>query len=310
MESLRVQGLVVRVTGHEIWVDIRGRMIACLLRGRFRQKSKAIQVVAGDHVEVSFPGGTGAQGAIEAVLPRKTYLSRFTGGHGAAERVIVANIDTLFVIAALRSPEINLGFLDRVLVSAERGHNDTCICLNKVDLITRGEDLSEFEKVYGSIGYRVIRASAHTGEGLDAIKSLFTGQVYAFVGQSGVGKSSLLNRIDPGLDLKVADVAHKTGRGRHTTAYSQLFPMQGGYVADTPGMQTFEFPGLEVEELAPCFPEFRPYIDACRFQPCTHSHEPGCALKEAVEGGSIFSSRYQSYLAMLADIEERAKKRY
>jgi ribosome biogenesis GTPase len=310
MKSTRVQGLVVRVTGHEIWVDADGRQIACVLRGRFRQKSKAVQVVAGDHVEIALPASAGAHGAIEAVLPRKTYLSRYTGGRASAERVIVANIDKLFVVASLRSPDINLPFLDRVLISAERGNNDIQVCLNKIDLVTREEDIAGLEQLYRSIGYRVLRASAKTGEGIDEIKSIFTGKVYAFVGQSGVGKSSLLNRIDPGLELRVSDVAHKTGRGRHTTAYSQLFPLQGGFVTDTPGMQTFEFPGLEWEDLAPCFPEFRKYIGECRFQPCTHSHEPGCALKEAVEGGAVFASRYQSYLAMLADVEERSKNRY
>jgi ribosome biogenesis GTPase len=267
-------------------------------------------VVAGDQVEVSLPESAGAHGAIEAVLPRKTFLSRYTGGRAAAERVIVANIDELFVVASLRAPEINVAFLDRVLVSAERGHNNICVCLNKVDLMASGEEISEFERIYGSIGYPIMRASAKTGEGIAEIKSLFKGKVYAFVGQSGVGKTSLLNRIDPSLDLKVRHVANKTGRGRHTTAYSQLFPLDGGYVADTPGMQTFEFPGLEWEQLAPCFPEFRTYLDACRFLPCTHSHEPGCALKEALERGEIFPSRYQSYLAMLSDVEERAKKRY
>ncbi len=310
MESGRVQGLVVRVTGHEIWVDAGGLAIACLLRGRFRQKSRSVQVVAGDHVEISLPEATGAPGAIEAVLPRKTHLSRYTGGRGSVERVIVANIDKLFVVASLRSPDLNPGFLDRVLVSAESGHNDICLCLNKLDLATVKSEISQLEDIYTSIGYRVIRASATTGQGIDEIQSALIGKVYAFVGQSGVGKSSLLNRIDPTLDLKVSHVAHKTGRGRHTTSYSQLFPLRGGYVADTPGMQTFGFPGIDVEQLAQCFPEFRPYLDTCRFQPCSHSHEPGCAIKEAVEGGTISPSRHRSYVDMLSEVKERVKGRY
>jgi ribosome biogenesis GTPase len=243
-------------------------------------------------------------------VPRTTWLSRYPGGRDAAERVIVANIDTLVVITSLRSPKLNFGFLDRMLVSAEQGHNEICICVNKVDLIKRNDEIKKFVDLYGSVGYPVIRASAKTGEGIDQIESLLEGGVYAFVGQSGVGKTSLLNRIDHTLNLKVRQVANKTGRGRHTTAYSQLFPMRGGYVADTPGMQTFGFPGKDKDSLALCFPEFRKYVDGCRFQPCTHSHEPDCAIKAALEAGAIFESRHRSYLHMLAEVEKREKERY
>lgn len=310
MESDRVQGLVVRVTGHEIWVDVDGRLIACLLRGRFRQKSRSIQVVAGDRVEIAFPEATGAQGTIEALVPRVSWLSRWAGGRDATEKVIVANIDRLFVIVSLRSPKLNPGFLDRVLVSAERGNNDTCICLNKIDMLKKGTDVADFVDMYTSIGYPLIQTSAETGMGVDEIEGQLKGGTYAFVGQSGVGKSSLLNRIDDTLNLRVSHVAKKTGRGRHTTTYSQLFALKGGYVADTPGMQTFGFSGTDKMDLALCFPEFRTLLESCRFQPCTHSHEPGCAIKAAHEEGAIHPSRYQSYLSMLAEVEQRSKDRY
>lgn len=308
MQSDRVQGLIVRFTGHEVWVDVDGKMVPCLLRGRFRQRSKALQVTAGDRVEVALPGAVGAPATIEGLLSRKSWLSRHVGGRDATEKVIVANIDTLIVVASIRSPKLNLRFLDRVLVSAEQGRNTIHICINKIDMLESEDEISGVARMYAEIGYPMIRTSATTGEGIDRIEALLGGGIYAFVGQSGVGKSSLLNRIDPGLNLKVARVAHKTGRGRHTTTYSQLFPIRGGYLADTPGMQTFGFPGTTKEDLPPCFPEFRGYLGDCRFQPCTHSHEPGCAVKAAVDEGAIAPSRYQSYQDMLAEIEGREQR--
>ena len=310
MGQNRVQGVVVRVTGHEIWVDVDGQLMATLLRGRFRQKSRSIQVVAGDGVEVAPPDAVGAQGTIEDLLPRRTWLSRWAGGRDASEKVIVANIDKLIVIVALHAPKLNPGFLDRVLVSAERGHNDITICLNKIDMLKQGDEIEGFLEIYTSIGYPVLQTSAETGEGIDQIEALLTGGTYAFVGQSGVGKSSLLNQIDDTLNLKVRRVAGKTGRGRHTTTFSQLYPLKGGYVADTPGMQTFGYPGTDPADLAPCFPEFKEHLDSCRFQPCTHSHEPGCGVKAAHEEGAIHPSRYQSYLHMLDDVERRVKGRW
>jgi ribosome biogenesis GTPase len=304
------EGLVVRVTGGEVWVNVDGDVVPCQLRGRFRQKGQGIQVVAGDRVEVSPPSSEGAQGAIEALKPRSSWLSRYTGGRSATEKVIVANIDVLFVVVSVRSPALHYGFVDRVLVSAERGHNNIKICLNKVDLDDTGETIEEFSRIYTAIGYAATRCSAKSGEGVSDIESLLQGGVYAFVGQSGVGKSSLLNRIDPDLNLKVARVAGKTGRGRHTTTFSQLYPINGGWVADTPGMQTFGFPGSEKQELSDCFPEFRPFLGQCQFAPCTHSHEPGCAVKAAGERGHIAATRLESYEYMLSEVIQREKHRY
>jgi ribosome biogenesis GTPase len=305
-----VEGLVVRVTGKEIWVQTGGGMVPCLLRGRFRQKGRDFQVAAGDRVEVAPPVSPGSPGAIEAVLPRRSWLSRYTGGRNAEERIIVANIDVLFVIESIRSPDLSYQFLDRVIVSAENGHIDARICINKIDLVDDRRDVSDVTTVYEPLGYPVVQTSAETGEGMDAVEDLIEGGIYAFVGRSGVGKSSLLNRIEPDLKLRVGTVAEKTGRGHHTTTYSQLFPLKGGYVADTPGMQTFGYPGTSTQDLSECFPELRLRGDACRFQPCTHSHEPDCVVKEALEQGSIAPSRYQSYLSMLAEVKTREKNRY
>jgi ribosome biogenesis GTPase len=310
MVSKRVEGTIVRFTGHEVWVDVGGDVIPTVLRGRFRQKGRGMRVVAGDRVEVDLPVAEGAPGTIEGLLPRKSWLSKVSGARDAEERVIVANIDRIFFVVSAAEPEPGLGFVDRVLVSAEYGRNDVVICLNKIDLPGVGDVVHDFVEMYETIGYTIVQVSAATGDGVNAVSEMFEGGVYAFVGQSGVGKSSLLNRIDPALNLPVRDVAEKTGRGRHTTTYSQLFPIRGGYMADTPGMQTFGFPGLEQEALAACFPEFRELIPNCRFQPCTHSHEPDCAVKAALDDGRIFESRHRNYLGMLEELENRSKGRY
>lgn len=310
MGAKRVTGRIVRFTGQGVWVNVDGDIIPTLLRGKFRRKGRGVPIVAGDMVEVDLPEVVGAPGTIENVLPRNSWLSKVSGARSAGERVIVANIDTLFFVVAARDPRLNLGFVDRVLVSAERGHNHVVICINKIDLMDDADEIDAFETVYTAIGYAVARLSAATGEGVDHIVAQIKGGVYAFIGQSGVGKSSLLNHIDPSLDLRVAGVAGKTGRGRHTTTTSRLFPIRGGYMADTPGMQTFGYPGTDRSELADCFPEFRDRADECRFQSCTHSHEPGCEVKVALEAGEIAGSRYRNYLDMLGEIDEREKGKY
>ena len=303
-------GLVIRVTGYEVWVESGAGVVACLLRGRFRKKDPKFQIVAGDRVTFAPPGPVAEHGAIESVYPRATFLSRFVGGRASGERVIIANLDMLIVVVTPSEPGLSLPFLDRILVSAERGNNDIVIVANKTDLAGDDGGLDEFFELYEGIGYRMFRASAKTGDGIDEVDALLAGGIYAFVGQSGVGKSSILNRIDPSLDLKTSYVANKTGRGRHTTTFSQLFPMKGGYVADTPGMQTFGFPGTDRIEIADCFPEFRPLSESCRFQPCTHSHEPGCEIKHKLEEGTIAQSRYRSYISMLDEVSKREQERY
>jgi ribosome biogenesis GTPase len=305
MDSQQQQGLVVRVTGHEVWVDIDGQVVPCLQRGKMRRR-KGAPIAAGDHVTIHLPERQGGQGTIEAIAPRESWLSRYVQRE-RGERIIVANVATLFVVASLRSPAVHFSFVDRVLVSGERGNVHAHIVLNKVDLLDEG-DADEFVAIYEGCGYPVSRTSAQSGDGVDELTSLLGRDVYAFAGASGVGKSSLLNRIDPGLDIETRGV-QKTGRGRHTTTNSQLYPFRDGYLADTPGVQTFGFAGDDPNELPSCFPEMRPYDGECRFQPCTHSHEPGCAVKEAVEEGSVARSRYDSYLQILAEIDERGSRR-
>jgi len=195
-----------------------------------------------------------------------------------------------------------------VLAAAEWGHITPCIVFNKIDLATPGQ-ADAIRSVYAPAGYELLESCAITGRGVASIAKRIEHGVYAFAGESGAGKSSLLNRIDPALDLTVDEVAQRTGRGRHTTTNAQLFPFREGYLADTPGMQTFTFPGDDEHALAACFPELARVEEPCRYDPCTHSHEPGCAVKAAVAEGRIPASRHQSYLDILAGIRARAKKK-
>jgi ribosome biogenesis GTPase len=180
------------------------------------------------------------------------------------------------------------------------------VILNKTDLAAPTER-DAFEATYRACGYEVVATCASTGRGLEALEKLIVDGVYAFVGESGVGKSSLINRLDPKVLQVTQEVGERTQRGRHTTTSSQLFPFRSGFLADTPGMQTFGFPGRDESELAACFPEFAHVDSPCRFNPCTHSHEPSCGVKAAVAAGAIASSRYDSFLAIMAEIRTHMK---
>ena len=310
MQATPVSGLVIRVTGGEVRVRVGSEVVACSLRGRFRVKQADIQLVAGDRVTILREATAGVAtgvATIESVEPRVSWLSRYVEREGKT-RAVVANIDRLFVVTALADPPPRLAFLDRVLASAEWGNVPACVVFNKSDL-ARGDDLERFRAMYEACGYDVVATSATQGRGLDTLEPLILDGIYAFVGESGVGKTSLVNRLDPTLDLNVQEIGERTGRGRHTTSYSQLFPFRGGYMADTPGMQTFSFPGNDAGELAACFSDMAAVDAACRFNPCTHTHEPGCAVKAARDAGAIAPSRYESFLAILAEINQRAKRK-
>lgn len=305
MQERLENGLVVRVTGGEVWVRVGAETVASSLRGRLRVQESSAPVVAGDRVCVLRDPAGGA--SLESVLPRTSWLSRYVE-RGDTERVVVANIERLFVVAAVADPPLRTGFLDRVLASAEWGHIAPCIVFNKMDLAEKGQ-IEAIRAVYTASGYDMIETCAVTRRGIAELARRIGDGVYAFVGESGVGKSSLLNRLDPTLELTVDELSERTGRGRHTTTNAQLFPFRTGYLADTPGMQTFSFPGTDEHALVECFPDLAHLEGACRFNPCTHSHEPGCVVKEAVQAKRVAASRYRSYLDILGGMRERAKKK-
>ena len=266
--------------------------MSCRLRGRIKRNKGA--VVTGDYVEYQMlEDGTGV---IESCLPRRTLL----------KRPAVANIDQVLITFAARQPDLNQLLLNRFLVLAEwSGIPEIVICINKCDLL---EEKADFLQDYVQAGYKLLMVSAQEGQGIQELKNLLTGRVTVFAGPSGVGKSSLLNAVDSNLELATGKISDKIKRGKHTTRAACLLPLpEGGTVVDTPGFSAAELENIDKAQLAHYFPEFRPYIEKCYYNTCTHSHEPDCAVKEAVEAGAICQARYEAYLNILQTINERKK---
>jgi len=268
-------------------------LLSCRLRGRIKRIKGS--VVTGDMVEYELLGdGTGV---IEKRLPRKTLL----------HRPAVANINQVIITFAVKEPDINSLLLNRFLVLAEWSDiPEIVICFNKTDLLPASAE--ELVKPYADAGYRVIFASAHEKRGIEEIRGLLKGKVTAFAGPSGVGKSSLLNAIDSNLSLTTGVISEKIKRGKHTTRAACLLPVaSGGIVVDTPGFSAAELEQLDKNLLAGYFPEFRPLIEKCYYNTCTHSHEPDCGIKNALAEGIISQERYDAYLNILQSILERKK---
>jgi ribosome biogenesis GTPase / thiamine phosphate phosphatase len=287
---------VLRASGGVYDVELDdGTVAEASLRGRLKlQRRTGDRVVAGDAVLVRQHDDGSL--TIEAVEPRRSQLVRRAPGHGRKARVIIANIDRVVVVFAAAEPEPKQRLLDRFLVIAEANRLEPVILLNKTDLV--GDDVvTTFLAPYERIGYATIRASAHTGAGMADVRACLCGARSVVTGPSGVGKSSLLNAIQPGLGLRVGIVSRAVHKGQHTTVTAQLIPLQcGGYVGDTPGLRELGLWDIAPAELPDCFPEFRCLVDHCRFiRSCTHVHEPGCAVLQAVAVGDIDGGRYASY---------------
>ena len=241
---------------------------------------------------------------ISGVLDRKNYLIRKSTNLSRQSHVIAANVDMAFAVVSLYFPEIKLPFLDRMLVTCEVYGIPVTIVLNKVDLYREEapQAVADFIDIYTNAGYRVVCTSARTGEGVDELRSLTGGNVCLFSGESGVGKSSLIKALDPALDPKIGRISDVHLQGKHTTSLYEMYRLQtGGWVIDTPGLRGFGLVNLEKEEISRYFPEMLKISENCRFTPCTHTHEPGCAVKEAVEDGRISPERYSSYLGMIEE---------
>ena len=241
---------------------------------------------------------------ITEILDRKNHLIRKSTNLSRQSHVIAANLDRAFLVVTLYFPEVKLPFLDRQLVTCGVFGIPATIVLNKVDLYRdeAPEQIEAFKSIYTDAGYRVVETSARTGEGIDALRELCKDHVVLFSGESGVGKSSIIKAIDPSLNPKTGEISLAHLQGKHTTSLYEMYPISsGGYVIDTPGLRGFGLYGLEKDEISKYFPEMLRVADECRFVPCTHTHEPGCAVKEAVEQGIISPERYNSYLGMLEE---------
>ena len=281
--SRRDTGRILRSLSGFYDVQTAGGVITCRGRGHLRRGADI--PLTGDLVEISVEQG---KGMVEKILPRRNHFIR----------PAVANVDVLVIFAANVNPVTEPFLIDRVAAIAGDQEVDVCLCINKCDL----DPAEGLEKIYHRAGFTVIRTSAETGEGVEQLRALLKGKLAAFTGNSGVGKSSILNRLCPELKLATGEVSEKLGRGRHTTRHVELYRLEEDtYVADTPGFSSFDTDQMEIilkENLQYAFPDFGDYIGQCQFHDCSHRKEPGCAVRAAVDAGQVEASRYDSYLKL------------
>lgn len=322
-----MEATVVKHTGSHYLLSAlpEWNLFPAVLRGKIRLKGSSATnpVAVGDRVRYEFSpqavpsdksGGNDAPGqevpteqnpaVITEILPRRNYVIRRSTNLSRQSHIIAANVDRAYIVVTIDFPEVKLPFLDRLLVTCEVYNVPVTIVLNKSDLY--GEEhrgrVETFHSIYEGAGYPVMDVSAVTGMGIDALRDACKGAVSLFSGVSGVGKSSLIRALDPSLDPKVGEISDAHLQGKHTTTFYEMYRLaSGGFIIDTPGIRGFGLVDLAREEIALYFPEMLKASEGCRFTPCTHTHEPGCAVKAAVEDGSISYERYSSYLGMLED---------
>ncbi|MCE9546943.1 MAG: ribosome small subunit-dependent GTPase A [Planctomycetia bacterium] len=290
---LRVQGLIssVQAADGKIWPCATRRLLKTI------STDQRHVVAAGDRV---FFRPEGSEGIIERVEPRHGVLSRTSRGR---QQVIVANVDQMLIVTSAAEPDLKPHLIDRFLVTAEKMRVQSVICVNKIDLVDPAT-LQPTLGVFAQMGYEVLQLSVKTGVNIDRLRQLIAGRQSVVAGQSGVGKSSLLNAVDPLLDLKTREVSADTEKGRHTTTTASLIPLSsGGYVVDTPGIRQFQLWDVIPAEMAGYFRDLRPLVDLCEFPDCTHTHEEPCAVKDAVADGRLDGRRYESYCHLLAGDE-------
>ena len=305
-----MDGTVIRNTGSHYVVELdEGKEICCKIKGNFRIKGirTTNPVAVGDRVTVGDPAPDGTA-FITAIEPRKNYIIRRASNLSKESHIIAANIDQALLVVTLVDPPTATTFIDRFLATAEAYSIPAIIAINKIDLLTDADDIELMDAIsylYRSIGYEVFALSAKTGEGLDLLKEHLSDKVTLFSGNSGVGKSSLINDLIPGLNLRTAEISIAHGTGMHTTTFSEMFHLpDGGSIIDTPGVRGFGTVDFERNEVAHYFPEIFEKSSDCRFNNCTHTCEPGCAVIRAVEDSEIAASRYASYLSILEDADE------
>ena len=302
-----MKGLVIKNTGS--WVTVRlndgGGIVNCKMRGVLRLKGMRCTnpVAVGDIVQVEDKAGEAP--VVSAIEPRKNYIIRRASNLSKEFQIIAANLDQAVLVATLTNPETSTTFIDRFLATAEAYQVPAVLAFNKIDLLSTDElrlQLDELRSLYESIGYPVVVMSAATGDGFDRLREILSGKMSLLSGNSGVGKSSIINLLVPEANVKVGDVSHTHHKGMHTTTFSELLDLpDGGAIIDTPGVKAFGTIDFERAQVAHYFPEIFNISDGCRFNNCTHTHEPGCAVRDAVEQGKIAFSRYTSYLSILEE---------
>ncbi|MCU6708948.1 ribosome small subunit-dependent GTPase A [Paenibacillus sp. J5C_2022] len=303
--SHKQQGLIVKALSGFYYVkpddSQHGETLQCRARGIF--KKRGLTPLVGDRVVYSVTEN--GEGTVEELLPRTSELIRPP----------VANVDLAVLVFSVSEPELNLQLLDKFLLHIEYADIPAVLCLSKQDLQDEedaeeiAQAISSVRRIYGGLGYDIFGTSSNRGEGVQQLQERLSGHVAVFAGQSGVGKSSLLNAIVPGLSLATNAISNKLGRGKHTTRHVELIDIGGGYVADTPGFSQLDFEELGIEDLGYGFVEIRELSGDCKFRGCTHSHEPGCAIIAALERGEMEQSRYEHYRLFLAELNDK-KRRY
>ncbi len=308
-----MNGLVIKNTGSNYLVKTEANtLVTCKVKGNFRLKGirTTNPVAVGDKVTIN--DSDGATAYITAISPRRNYIIRRASNLSKQAHILAANLDQLCLVVTLFHPTTSTTFMDRFLATAEAYRVPAVLVINKIDLLEDDDESMEYLNavchLYETIGYTVIRLSARTGEGVDTLRSILDGKVTLFSGNSGVGKSTLINDLIPGLDLATAAISATHDTGMHTTTFSEMFEVpgtsEGTYIIDTPGVKGFGTLEFEREEVSHFFPEIFKYSEGCRYGNCTHTHEPGCAVREALEQNLISQSRYASYLSILDDADE------
>ena len=284
-----------------------GETLDVPMRGRLKKADDALKLTVGDEILLE-PGTQPDTWAIAQILPRRSQLARRMPGGGHGERIVAANVDQVIVVFAAAKPEPHVRMLDRFLVIAEGNSLDARIVINKIDLVDESETRERFRD-FTAAGYPLHFTSVKKNIGLDELHEALAGRTSVLSGPSGVGKSSLLNTMYPGLNLRVGEISESVNKGRHTTVGALAHPLpDAGFVVDTPGLREVGMWGMPSEHLDRCFPEFREAIDQCRFGDCTHRAEPECAVREGVQEGTISSERYESYVKLREELEDTERK--
>ena len=302
-------GTVVKATGSWYEVLSDGAYVQCRIRGKLRLKGvrSTNPVVVGDVVKLD----TDEQGnyVISDIEPRRNYIIRRASNLSKESHIIASNIDQALLVVRLFSPETALEFVDRFLVTCEAYKVPVTILLAKIDLARQNpEAVAEFHAIYEGAGYEIIEVSATEGEGVEQVRELLRDKTTLLSGNSGVGKSTLVAAVEPGLDIKTGEISQSHHKGKHTTTFSTMYPLaEGGYIIDTPGIKGFGLIDIDDAELAHYFPEMMRYLPDCRFYNCSHTHEPHCAVVEAVKRGEIAYPRYESYLKIM-DEDDKYRK--